>query len=203
MDVSGKADRIDLFTFATPAMRAFHMSWLAFFLCFFAWFGIAPLMPVVREEFGLTKDQIGWCIIGSVALTIVARLCVGSLCDRFGPRLLPPPGFIDFDRRPHAGRCPHCRGASSGKWGGPGWHGWSDPRVAAAFAAEEAAIVRYVRQLMRTNRAEQAAFEALHGRYGTKWLVELTACVHYFAMLCGVVNAFEVAAPPDGDKLPA
>jgi NNP family nitrate/nitrite transporter-like MFS transporter len=87
MDVSGKADRIDLFTFATPAMRAFHMSWLAFFLCFFAWFGIAPLMPVVREEFGLTKDQIGWCIIGSVALTIVARLCVGSLCDRFGPRL--------------------------------------------------------------------------------------------------------------------
>jgi hypothetical protein len=27
--------------------------------------------------------------------------------------------------------------------------------------------------------------------------------VHFYAMLCGVVNAFEVAAPPDGDKLPA
>jgi NNP family nitrate/nitrite transporter-like MFS transporter len=87
MQDSGKADRIQLFSFSTPAMRAFHMTWLAFFLCFFAWFGIAPLMPVVREEFGLTKDQIGWCIIGSVALTTVARLLVGWLCDRIGPRL--------------------------------------------------------------------------------------------------------------------
>jgi 4-carboxymuconolactone decarboxylase len=73
---------------------------------------------------------------------------------------------------------------------------------ASKFPAEEAAIVTYVRQLMRTNRAEQAAFDALHKKYGTKWLVELTAGVHYYAMLCGVVNAFEVAAPPDGDKLP-
>ena len=74
---------------------------------------------------------------------------------------------------------------------------------AATFPAEEAAIVTYVRQLMRTNRADQAAFDALHKNHGTKWLVELTAGVHYYAMLCGVVNAFEVAAPPDGDKLPA
>ena len=43
-----------------PQMRAFHMSWFAFFLCFFAWFGIAPLMTVVRAEMGLTKDQVGW-----------------------------------------------------------------------------------------------------------------------------------------------
>ncbi len=87
MPGAGKADHIDLLNFRTPAMRAFHMTWLAFFLCFFAWFGIAPLMPVVREEFGLTKDQIGWCIIGSVALTTVARLVVGWLCDRWGPRI--------------------------------------------------------------------------------------------------------------------
>ena len=70
------------------------------------------------------------------------------------------------------------------------------------FPAEEAAIVTYVHQLMRTNRAEQAAFDALQG-HGTKWQFELTAGVHYYAMLCGVVNAFEVAAPPDRDKLPA
>ena len=30
---------------------------------------------------------MGWCIIGSVALTTLARLFVGWLCDRFGPRL--------------------------------------------------------------------------------------------------------------------
>src|SRR6267154_2182529 len=45
------------------------------------------------------------------------------------------------------------------------------------FPAEEAAIVTYVRQLMRTNRADQVAFDALHGKHGTKWLVELTTGV--------------------------
>jgi hypothetical protein len=35
-----------------------------------------------------------------------------------------------------------------------------------------------------------------------QWLVELTAVMGYFALVSGVANAFEVAAPPDGDKLP-
>jgi len=69
--------------------------------------------------------------------------------------------------------------------------------------AEEREIVTYVRQLMRTNRVEPAAFEALHRRHGAQWLVEMTAAANYFAMLSGVVNAFEVAPPADGDKLPA
>jgi 4-carboxymuconolactone decarboxylase len=69
--------------------------------------------------------------------------------------------------------------------------------------AEEREIVTYVRQLMRTNRADQAAFDALQKRHGAQWLVELTAAANYFALLSGVVNAFEVAPPPDGDKLPA
>src|SRR5262245_59034076 len=87
MQTNHKASRIALLTFSTPQMRAFHISWVAFFLSFFAWFGIAPLMSVVRDEMHLTKDQIGWCVIGSVAITIVARLIVGWLCDRYGPRL--------------------------------------------------------------------------------------------------------------------
>ena len=87
MDVRHKATSIDLFSLKTRPMRAFHMSWFAFFLCFFAWFGIAPLMPIVRDELGLTKEQIGNTIIASVAITIVARLFIGWLCDRIGPRL--------------------------------------------------------------------------------------------------------------------
>ncbi len=87
MEVRGKATGIDLFSLKTPQMRAFHMSWFAFFLCFFAWFGIAPLMGVVREELGLTKQQIGNTIIASVSITIFARLLIGWLCDRIGPRL--------------------------------------------------------------------------------------------------------------------
>jgi 4-carboxymuconolactone decarboxylase len=74
---------------------------------------------------------------------------------------------------------------------------------AGKLPAAEREIVIYVRQLMRTNRVEQPAFEALATRYGAPWLVELTAAANYFALLSGVVNAFEVPAPPDGDKLPA
>jgi MFS transporter, NNP family, nitrate/nitrite transporter len=84
---SAKATRIQLANFSTPQMRAFHMSWIAFFACFFAWFGIAPLMKVVRSEMHFTTDQVGWCMIGSVAATIFARLFVGWLCDRLGPRI--------------------------------------------------------------------------------------------------------------------
>ena len=83
----GKATQIKLFSFKAPHMRAFHISWIAFFLCFFGWFGIAPLMAVVREELNLSKDQIGNIIIASVAITVIARLLIGWLCDKFGPRI--------------------------------------------------------------------------------------------------------------------
>jgi NNP family nitrate/nitrite transporter-like MFS transporter len=86
MTPNGQANRIDLLDFRSPPMRAFHMAWTAFFLCFFAWFGVAPLMGVIRAEMALTKDQVGWCIIGSVAITVVARMAIGRLCDRYGPR---------------------------------------------------------------------------------------------------------------------
>lgn len=81
-----KATSIKLFNFTVPAMRAFHMSWLAFFACFFAWFACAPLMPVIAGEFHLTKDQIANISIAAVAVTIVVRLVVGPLCDKYGPR---------------------------------------------------------------------------------------------------------------------
>src|SRR5258705_3830278 len=74
---------------------------------------------------------------------------------------------------------------------------------AGKLPPEEREIVNYTRQLLRTNRVDQAAFDALRKRHDEKWLVELTAAANYFALLSGVVNAFEVAAPPDGDKLPA
>lgn len=86
MDVANKSNRIDLFSLKTIQMRTFHMTWFAFFLCFFGWFGIAPLMAVVREDLMLTKEQIGNTIIASVAITIFVRLLIGPLCDKFGPR---------------------------------------------------------------------------------------------------------------------
>lgn len=82
-----RATRIVPLDVTSPPMRAFHMAWMAFLVCFFAWFGIAPLMPVVRAELALSDAEVSWCIIGSVATTIVARLVAGWLCDRLGPRL--------------------------------------------------------------------------------------------------------------------
>jgi len=82
----GRARRLSLFDTRSAPMRAFHLSWLAFFLTFFGWFGLAPLMAVVREDLHLTKAQIGNLIIASVAVTTLSRIAVGWVLDRLGPR---------------------------------------------------------------------------------------------------------------------
>lgn len=78
--------RLNIFSLKGIQMKTFHITWLTFFFCFFAWFGIAPLMPLVSEQLHLTKAQKGNIGIASVSATIIARLLIGRLCDRFGPR---------------------------------------------------------------------------------------------------------------------
>ncbi len=68
---------------------------------------------------------------------------------------------------------------------------------------DEREVMTYARQLMRTNRPDPALFEALAQRHGAEWMVELTATVHYFALVAGVANAFDIAPPAGGDTLPA
>src|SRR3954470_15132015 len=84
--MASKATSIKLFSISTPQMRAFHLTWMAFFICFFAWFACAPLMPVIKGEFHLSMAQIADINIAAVAITIIVRMLVGPLCDRFGPR---------------------------------------------------------------------------------------------------------------------
>ncbi|NNG25305.1 MFS transporter [Telluria aromaticivorans] len=84
--MASKADSIKLFSFDTAPMRAFHLTWIAFFICFFAWFACAPLMPVIKGEFGLSMEQVANINIAAVAITIFVRLLIGPLCDRYGPR---------------------------------------------------------------------------------------------------------------------
>jgi len=80
-------DHIRLFSLNTVQMRTFHLTWLMFFTCFFGWFGLAPLMPAIRADLGLTRVQVGNTIIASVSSTIIARLLIGRICDVLGPRL--------------------------------------------------------------------------------------------------------------------
>ena len=83
---SAKATKINLFSFATPQMRAFHMTWIAFFVCFFAWFATAPLMPIIKGDLKLSNDEVYSITIAGVLATVIARCAIGPLCDKYGPR---------------------------------------------------------------------------------------------------------------------
>lgn len=79
-------DKLKIFSLKGIQMKTFHITWLTFFFCFFAWFGIAPLMPLVSESLHLTKAQKVNAAIAAVSATIIARLIIGRLTDKYGPR---------------------------------------------------------------------------------------------------------------------
>ncbi|HTB52176.1 MAG TPA: MFS transporter [Ferruginibacter sp.] len=86
INASGQLTKLKIFSLQGVQMKTFHITWLMFFVCFFGWFGLAPLMPTIRGDLGLTKGQVGNLIIVSVSSTIIARLFIGKLCDTWGPR---------------------------------------------------------------------------------------------------------------------
>lgn len=86
MSQNNQLTTLPLFSLNSINMRTFHITWLMFFVCFFGWFGLAPLMPTIREDLSLSKAQVGNIIIASVSGTILARLIIGKLCDTWGPR---------------------------------------------------------------------------------------------------------------------
>ena len=71
---------------------------------------------------------------------------------------------------------------------------------AGLLQPEERDVAIYARQLALTNKVDQSVFDTLQKRHGTQWLVELTAIMSFYGALCGVVNAFEVPAPDEGDR---
>ena len=84
---SAPLTRLNIFKGKGVQMRTFHITWLTFFVCFMAWFAIAPFNKMVYEQLGLSKAQQGNILIASVSATIIARLIIGRLCDKYGPRL--------------------------------------------------------------------------------------------------------------------
>ncbi len=67
--------------------RILHLTWFAFFLTFVVWFNFAPLATTIKDDLGLTVDQMKTIGICNVALTVPARILIGMLLDRFGPRI--------------------------------------------------------------------------------------------------------------------
>ncbi|MFE4106599.1 MFS transporter [Almyronema epifaneia] len=67
--------------------KILHMTWFAFFLSFVVWFNLAPLATAIKADFGLDEGQIRTIAICNVALTVPARVIIGMLLDKYGPRL--------------------------------------------------------------------------------------------------------------------
>ena len=77
----------NIFSFSGK-MKTLHLSWMAFFITFAVWFNFAPLLHAVKETLGLSTEEIKTLLILNVALTIPARVIVGSLTDKYGPRMV-------------------------------------------------------------------------------------------------------------------
>lgn len=78
----------DLFRFRNEEMKVLHLTMIAFFISFVAWFNMAPLATTMIDSTGwLTKEHIAVFGLLNVALTVPARVLIGSLLDRFGPRI--------------------------------------------------------------------------------------------------------------------
>jgi len=72
--------------FSREQNSALHLTWVAFFLTFVAWFNMAPFNTTIMKTTGLSADQINILMIANVVLTIPARIFIGTLTDHFGPR---------------------------------------------------------------------------------------------------------------------
>ena len=81
----------EIVDFKQERIRTLHFTWIAFFITFYVWFNMAPLATTMLRDVGgdggwLTLDHIKVLAICNVALTIPARVFVGALLDRYGPR---------------------------------------------------------------------------------------------------------------------
>jgi MFS transporter, NNP family, nitrate/nitrite transporter len=84
--ISSRMGWRDLGHLKRPDIIALHKTWFAFFLTFFVWFNMAPLLTIILRESGLTVEQMKLLAICNVALTVPGRVLIGMLSDRIGPR---------------------------------------------------------------------------------------------------------------------
>ncbi|WP_193161551.1 NarK family nitrate/nitrite MFS transporter [Microbulbifer hainanensis] len=80
------SDTLNLFSFRGK-IKILHLTWVAFFITFFAWFNHAPLLMAIADSLALSKEQVKTLLILNVALTIPARVLIGMMTDKYGPRL--------------------------------------------------------------------------------------------------------------------
>lgn len=80
-------EKFNIFSFSGK-MKVLHLSWMAFFITFLVWFNHAPMLQAIAASLGLAPSEVKTLLILNVALTIPARVIIGMLTDRFGPRIV-------------------------------------------------------------------------------------------------------------------
>lgn len=67
---------------------------------------------------------------------------------------------------------------------------------------DEALIVGYGRELLRSKRVTDDTYNAAKAKFGEQGVTELTATIGYYGMLACALNAFEVRPSEDMPQLP-
>lgn len=79
----------ELLDFSKERIKVLHYTWVAFFITFYVWFNMAPMATTMLKSIGwLTREHLKVLAISNVALTIPARIIIGALIDRYGPRIV-------------------------------------------------------------------------------------------------------------------
>jgi NNP family nitrate/nitrite transporter-like MFS transporter len=80
-------EKFNLFSFQGK-MRTLHLSWMAFFITFVVWFNAAPLLQAIAASLGVSSREIVALVTVNVAIAVPARVLIGMLTDRYGPRIV-------------------------------------------------------------------------------------------------------------------
>jgi 4-carboxymuconolactone decarboxylase len=72
----------------------------------------------------------------------------------------------------------------------------------AGMAADETAVYDFVTELRATHRVSDPIYAAAHAVLGDQGVVDLVALSGYYDLVSMTLNVAQVAAPPDGPRLP-
>jgi len=84
---NGKALSIPLLNPWNKYGRAFNFAWLGFFVSFLSWFAFPPLLShSIKKDLNLTSIDIANNNIAGLCATLLARVALGPIVDKIGPR---------------------------------------------------------------------------------------------------------------------
>jgi hypothetical protein len=109
--------QLKLSSFSRPHMRAFHGSWICYFLSLCLQFALCPLLPEIAMSLHLTKSNVWLTNIYSMVGGIPVGLVLGLLCEQYGARILitlmclweaPFPVCVQVSSPIYMGKCADC-----------------------------------------------------------------------------------------------